>query len=222
MEEQGDWTERCLAEESCHQYASNGNSSRNTRSIANVAKARSVATHGRKGRKQRYRENRKRAKILALDSPQLQEWEEAINAVTVLGRKVYFGGISESFLPTNLPCGSIRWSVHTHLVPYLNELGDGCTAGNYYTLLPREWILKCFPKTQHYFLFFMRLLGLHPRLMPRGGDKQPVFDRGTPETYLTLGTSAKRVGRGLTLVDRKLKRNDLSNDMTLLKKISVR
>jgi hypothetical protein len=217
-EEQGDKKGRSLAEDSCHRYASNGNSSKNTRAIANVAAARSVPRKGRKGKNQRYRENRKRAKILALDSPQLEDWEEAINAVTVLGRKVYFGGISERLLPTHLPAGSIRWSVHRHLIPYLNEHGGGCRAGNYYTLLPRDWIIECFPKTQQFFLFFMKLLELHPGLMPRGENKQPVFDRGTPETYVTVGTSAKRFGRGLRVVERRLKNDALYHDRSFLKK----
>jgi hypothetical protein len=209
---------RCLAEESCHLYQSNGNSSRNTRTIAKVATARSVAERGRKGRVQRTRENRKRAKIRALEEVELEDWEEEIKAVMLLGRKVYIGGISERLLPTNLPFRSIRWSVHTHLIPYLNERGDGCRATNSYTLLPREWITECFPKTDQYFQLFMRMLGLHPGLMPRGENKVPIYDRGTPETYVIVGTSAKRFGRGLRLVDRKLKREELRNDRCLLKK----
>lgn len=208
----------CLAENSCHVYFSNGNSSYRTRLIAKEACKRSVAKDGRIGRKQRWRQNKKKAKLEGLEKPNLEDREDHIQAVTMEGRKVYIGGISASLLPTNLAHGSIRWSVRTNLTPYLNANGKGCIAGPCYTLLPREWIRECFPSTDKYFGLFMRLLGLHPGLMPRGDGKIPVYDRGTPETYVIIGTSAKRYGRGLRLVDRKLKQQELTNERCLLKK----
>jgi hypothetical protein len=53
-EEQHGKMGRSLAEESYHRYASNGNSSRNARTIADVAAARYVSKPGRRGRKQRF------------------------------------------------------------------------------------------------------------------------------------------------------------------------
>ena len=135
-----------------------------------------------------------------------------MRAVRLEGRKIYIGGISTHLHSTNLPAGSRRWSVGTHLLRFLNPTGGGCNAAGCYTLLPREWVKQCFPHTGRYFRLFMRILGLHPSLMPRGEDKIPVYDKGTPETYVIVGTSAKRYGKGLRLVDRKLKEEVLQKD----------
>ena len=209
----------CLAQASCHTYKSKtGKSSARTRVIAEEASRRAVSASGKKGNKQRYRENKKRRCLWHLEEPEMQNKEEAIEAVMEGGRKVYIAGIAREFLPTTLPYNCIKWSVSEQLVPFLNRKGNGCRAGNYYTLLPREWILKCFPNTDKFFRLFMKILELHPRIDPRGDKKVPVYDRGSPGTYVVVGTSARRSGRGLQLVDRRLKEASFQNERSLLRK----
>ena len=208
-----------LAEESCHCYGSkHGNSSIRTREIRKEASRRSLSKAGKEGKKQRSRQNRKMHLLNYLDVPITVDRQEEIEEVRRSGKKVYIGGISPNLLPTTLPYGCLQWSVHSHLIPYLNPSGNGCRAGSNYTLLPRFWIKKCFPTTQKFFSLFMRLLDLHPGVDPRGQKKVPVYERSTPATYVVLGTSARRSGRGLQLMDRKLKEEGHRNNRLLLKK----
>ena len=209
----------CLARASCHVFQSlHGSSSKYTRVVAADATARCFSKHGRKGKKQRHRENKKRRKLLALETAPTDHREDHVQAVTLLGRKVYIAGINTRLLPLNLPGDCIRWSVGSHLIPYLNSDGKGCISASLYTLLPREWIRQCFPNTSKFFRLFMNILGLHPGLMPRGQSKKPVYDSGSPDTYVILGASAKRYGKGLRLVDRKLKEEEHANERYLLQK----
>ena len=134
-----------------------------------------------------------------LDVPTLEFCHHKIEVVRRSGEKIYIGGILSDLLPTTLPCGSLQWSVHSHLIPYLNPTGNGCRAGPYYTLLHCVWIEKCFPSTDNFFRLFMSLLELHPRVDPRGQKKIPVYDWCTPETFVVVGTSSRRYGRGLQL-----------------------
>ena len=208
-----------LAYSSTHVYQSmNGKCSVRTRFIRSQAEQRSVPRTGRKGRKQRNRQNRKMAKLKALGEPDLCDKGEEVEAVLLLGKKVYIAGISVDLLPAKLPLLCTRWCVGRDILPFLNADGRGCSAPNLYTLLPREWIRRCFPHTDRYYELFMQILGSHPGLMPRGEKKTPVYDRASPETYVILGTSAKRYGRGLRLVDRKLKKEEFLNQRNLLQK----
>ena len=211
--------EHFLAYSSCHTFKSTkGICSKKTRNIALVASQSSIARSGKKGRKQRHRENQKLMKLMNLPRPQRKNTVNDLLLITSSSRKLYIGGMSTSDLPQTLPTGSIRWTVHQHLQPYLNSYGVGCWDCSLYTLLPREWIRKCFPNTNKYFRLFMNLLQLHPGLDPRGSKKVPVYDEGAPKTYLIVGTTARRYGKGLFLVDRKLGRPSHSNDRELLKK----
>jgi hypothetical protein len=211
--------ERYLAESSCHTYYSKmGYCSQKTRKIAAEARMCSEARAGKKGRKQRNRENQKMKKLKGLEVPATRNTKRDLDEVARLGGKLYIGGISRELLPSNLPKDSVRWSVRENLEPYLNSHGTGCRVGPLYTLLPREWIRHCFPNTDKYFRLFMKMLELHPRVDPRGGKKVPVYDEGGPETYVVVGTAAKRFGRGLCLVDRKLKMEQYFNERELLKK----
>ena len=207
-----------LAESSCHTFKSTSICSQNTRSIARVASLSSKAKKGKSGKKQRHRENRKKAKLKHLELPATRDTTRGLEEVTSSGKKLYIGGISTELLPSNLPQDSMRWSVQEHLEPYLNTRGLGCRAGPLYTLLPRDWIRECFPNTGKYFRLFMKILELHPRLDPRGQNKVPVYDEGAPETYVVVGATAKRSGRGLRLADRHLSEVQFLNERDLLQK----
>jgi hypothetical protein len=138
-----------LAAASCHVYRSKkGNSSRRTRSVAQAAQERSIAKRGKSGKKERSRQNLKMKKVKRLPTVRLEDHREGeLESVMHNGNKVYFAGSSIDLLPRHLPYDSIRRCVTTDLRPYLNASGLGGRAADYYTLLPREWIKKCFPST---------------------------------------------------------------------------
>ena len=214
-----DKKDHCLAEVSCHTFKSKrGVCSKRTQNIAALAMQSTYAVSGKKGKKQRSRENRKYAKLLKMPAPVTRNTTKELLSVISSCSKLYIGGMTKDNLPPNLPTGSIRWLVHENLLPFLNPYGVGCWDSSLYTLLPREWIRDCFPNTHKYFKLFMNLLHLHPGLDPSGSKKVPVYDKGAPETYLIVGTTARRFGKGLFLVDRKLASPSHMIERELLKK----
>lgn len=131
-------------------------------------------------------------------------------------RHIYFSGTPVLDLPA-LPVNTVQLSVYTHLSPFVCSRG-GSLPG-VFTLLPREWTKRVFSGGLSFYDYYFALtaiLNRHPNMCPRGKERVPIFEEGSPSTYFTAGTSPSRNFRGLVPVARNLPR--MPKERTVLDK----
>ena len=195
---------------SSHVYSSEGNSSKVTRVVKE--KALEVASV-HMSRFKRRRRRKKQLRLHSLPNCYIEPTSTVVsNTVSLSNTKVFYDArgysMSRLYQPLRLPSnikGTIK-RIGQDLEPIDSINGfhmQGCL-----TLLPRsvvtEKVFTCRSACKDYYDSLKSILVNHPRVMPRGKFRTPVFENGYNNVYFTAGTSACRNKQGLSGVYRYL------------------